>query len=105
MTPLSLLMVEVLQSQQSITDLSSRFIAYVRAGIILREIPKNEVLAADQEALSQELARRISDAADEITFAGELCAQAEGRGQVSPTLTPGGSPTPGLLAPEIRGEK
>ena len=53
------LMAIALSDLANINDAGARAIAYIRAGIYLHEIPRDDVLQADQAALSLELSKRM----------------------------------------------
>jgi len=59
------LMVRVLNEVSDIRTTGARTVAYVRAGINLRDHSFEEINVADQRALSIELGRRLRDAPTE----------------------------------------
>lgn len=55
----------VLRDQRNIKEIGARSVAYIRAGIDFRFLSYEEILRADEAALSTELARRLNDASPE----------------------------------------
>ena len=63
--PLLDLMIEALKETRDINNIGARVVAYVRAGITLKDISYEEIARDDLLAHSTELARRVSDAPTE----------------------------------------
>jgi hypothetical protein len=61
--PLQDRMEEVLRDLREISTVGGRAVAYIRAGIDLRNLSHEEISRADESALSTELARRLNDVA------------------------------------------
>lgn len=52
-------MAVALRDISNINDVGARAMAYIAAGIFLHELPRDDVRAADQAALSTELSKRM----------------------------------------------
>jgi hypothetical protein len=67
------LMIEALKDIRDINDIGARAVAYVRAGINIKDLSFEQIAHDDGLAHSIELARRISDASSEREGGSFVC--------------------------------
>jgi hypothetical protein len=71
--PLLDLMIQALREIRDINNIGARVVAYVRAGISMKDISYEEIVRDDLLAHSTELARRLNDAPTERRGGASAC--------------------------------